>query len=45
MRHSKKGLQVHVDWHYDPENDVAEETGEEIKEDLSLPFAMIEEET
>jgi hypothetical protein len=40
----EQGFNITVNWYYDPENDVAKETGEEIKEDLSLPFNMIEEE-
>lgn len=38
------GAIINIQWYYDPDNDVAMETGEEIKEDLSLNFELIEEE-
>lgn len=38
----KSGKQVEVQWLYDPENEVSLEWGEEFKEDLSLPFKLVE---
>ena len=38
------GAKIKIEWYYDSDNDVAMETGEEIKEDISLEFELIEEE-
>lgn len=37
----ENGRKVTVNWHYDKENEIALECGEEFKEDLSLPFNII----
>ena len=37
----RKGLPVGIDWYYDEENEMAKETGEEFKEELTLPFTII----
>lgn len=39
----KKGKNVKIDWCFDSENEMARETGQELLEDLSLPFNMKEE--
>ena len=38
----REGREVGINWYYDRENEMARETGEELKEDLSLPFSIIE---
>lgn len=38
--HYKKGMPVEISWHYDEDNDVAQEIGEEFKEDYSFPFNL-----
>ncbi len=38
----KAGKNITINWYYDPENEVAKECGEESKEDLTLPFNIIE---
>lgn len=37
----EKGRNVAIDWYYDEENEMAKETGEEFKEDLTFPFSII----
>jgi hypothetical protein len=36
-----EGTKISVNWYYDEENEMAKETGEEFKEELSLPFSII----
>ena len=36
-----KGHDVGIEWHYDPANERALETGEEFAEDLKIPFEFI----
>ncbi|MCG8571736.1 MAG: DUF1987 domain-containing protein [Spirochaetes bacterium] len=38
------GRDVKINWYYDPENEIGYDCGEEFKEDLDLPFNVIEEE-
>ncbi len=40
----KAGKDITINWFYDPENEVARECGEESKEDLTIPFHIIEKE-
>lgn len=35
------GRSIEIFWHFDEENDVAQEIGEEFKEDYKLPFNFI----
>ncbi|MCP4130376.1 MAG: DUF1987 domain-containing protein [bacterium] len=37
----QNGKDITVNWYHDPENEVAQECGEEFKEDLELPFNII----
>ncbi|MCG8570849.1 MAG: DUF1987 domain-containing protein [Spirochaetes bacterium] len=38
----KKGKGIVIKWYYEEENDIALECGEEFKEDLNLPFMILE---
>lgn len=38
----KEGKKLSINWYYDPNNDFGLETGEEYKEDYSIPFELIE---
>lgn len=38
----KSGKNVKIDWFYDQENEMAKETGEELLEDFSIPYSLIE---
>ena len=35
------GKPITVNWFYNPQNDVAQESGEDFKEDLDLPFFVV----
>jgi hypothetical protein len=37
----RKGKDVAIEWHYDPENEMGLEYGQEFMEDLSVPFKLI----
>lgn len=37
------GKTIIINWHYDPDNESSLECAEEFKEDLNLPFNLIEE--
>jgi hypothetical protein len=37
----EKGAEVSVEWYYDPENERAQDTIEEFREDYSMPFAVV----
>jgi hypothetical protein len=37
-----KGKNVAINWHYDPENESSLECAEEFKDDLTLPFNLVE---
>lgn len=39
--HHRGGAPVVVQWHYDPSLEVMREAGEELGEDLSLPFRLV----
>ncbi len=39
----KNGKQITINWHYDEENEMALECGEDFSEDLELPFNIIED--
>ncbi|MBI9099623.1 MAG: DUF1987 domain-containing protein [Spirochaetaceae bacterium] len=39
----KRGKKVKIDWFYDKENEMAKETGEELLEDLTLPYTISEQ--
>ncbi len=39
----KEGKEITINWHYDKENEAAQECGLEFKEDLELPFNIIED--
>jgi hypothetical protein len=36
------GIDIHINWMYDQENEMAKETGEELLEDLKVPYSIIE---
>jgi len=36
-----QGKRLSVKWYYDPENELAKETGEELREDLTIPFEVL----
>ncbi len=38
----QNGQDIKINWLYDHENEMAKETGEELLEDLSLPYSFIE---
>lgn len=38
----KNGKNIKIDWQYDHENETAKEIGEELLEDFSLPYSIIE---
>lgn len=38
----KEGKAVSINWYYDPQNDFGLDTGEEYKEDYSIPFELKE---
>ena len=38
----KQGNKIQIEWYYDRENEMARETGEELLEDLALPYSIIE---
>lgn len=38
----KSGKNIKIDWFYDQENEMAKETGEELLEDFSIPYSLIE---
>lgn len=38
----KEGKNIKIDWLYDHENEMAKEAGEELLEDLSLPYNFVE---
>ena len=40
---SQQGKNITINWHYDAENEMAKECGEEFKEDLELPFNLVED--
>lgn len=37
----KKGKKVKISWFYDSQNEMAKDTGEELLEDLVLPYAIV----
>lgn len=37
----KDGKKVKIEWLYDTENEMARDTGEELLEDLTLPYSII----
>jgi SiaC family regulatory phosphoprotein len=39
----KNGKNVKINWIYDSENEMAKETGEELLEDLTLPYTIVEQ--
>lgn len=38
----KNGKDIKINWMYDKENEMAKETGEELLEDLQIPYSIIE---
>lgn len=36
------GRDIHIKWFYDKENEMAKETGEELLDDLNVPYSIIE---
>jgi hypothetical protein len=43
--HHQESKEVSVRWYYDEDNEMAQECGEEFSEDLTIPFALIEDRT
>lgn len=39
---SENGKDITINWYYDGENEIALECGEEFKEDLTIPFNIIQ---
>ncbi|GMT48583.1 MAG: hypothetical protein IEMM0008_0122 [bacterium] len=39
----QEGKEISINWHHDKENEAAQECGLEFKEDLELPFNIIED--
>jgi hypothetical protein len=43
--HFENNATIAIKWYYDPDNDIIEECGQDLSEDLTLPFELIEEAT
>ena len=41
-KYFKDGKKLSITWFYDPDNDFGLETGEEYKEDYTIPFNLVE---